>query len=49
MVNILGTLCYNTVLVYVLIKHKIQLVLKQDMFLLLNGAYMYRLVTVCFF
>jgi len=29
MVNILGTPCYNTVLVYILIIHESQLVLKQ--------------------
>ena len=40
MVNILGTPCYNTELVYVLIKQlKLQIVVKQDVFVLMNAVY----------
>ena len=49
--SILGTPCYNTVLIYILIEHKIQLVLKQvkqGVFVLLNSVYMYKLSTVFF-
>jgi hypothetical protein len=40
MVNILGTPCYNTELVYLLIKQlKLQLVVKQGVFVLMNAVY----------
>jgi len=40
MVNILGTPCYNMELVYVLIKQlKLQIVVKQDVFVLMNAVY----------